>query len=271
MPFTWPSARHIYLSPHLDDAVLSCGGLIARQAQRGEPVAVVTVFAASPPLSHPLSPLARALHVRWQVSAPASSNFSDPPAARRAEDLRALATLGPSVQAVHYTLPDCIYRLHPATGQPLYAGEQALFGSVHPDDPARADLRTAPPLPSGAVLYVPLGVGGHVDHRIVREAVAGWGLPEDSLRYYEDYPYAAQPGALEAALAEVGPVRPLVVSLPEGALEVKIRAAACYESQISTFWSGLAAMAEALRAEAARIGGERLWSLAPRSARTAPR
>lgn len=271
MPLTWPSARRIYLSPHLDDAVLSCGGLIARQAQRGEPVAVVTVFAASPPASRPLSPFAHALHARWRASAPASSDFSDPSAARRAEDLRALAALGPSVQAVHHTLLDCIYRLHPATGQPLYAGEQALFGGIHPDDPACTDLRAAPPLPTGVVLYVPLGVGSHVDHRIVREAVAGWDLPHDSLCYYEDYPYAAQPEALEMALAEIGAVQPLVVSLPEGALEAKIRAAACYESQISTFWPGLAAMAEALRADAARVGGERLWLPALRSARTAPR
>jgi LmbE family N-acetylglucosaminyl deacetylase len=32
--------RWIYLSPHFDDAVLSCGGLIFDQAQAGTPVEI---------------------------------------------------------------------------------------------------------------------------------------------------------------------------------------------------------------------------------------
>ena len=54
---------HVYLSPHLDDAVLSCGGMIHRQAQAGERVVVVTVCAGDPPPG-PLSDFARSLHER---------------------------------------------------------------------------------------------------------------------------------------------------------------------------------------------------------------
>ena len=38
--------KHVYLSPHLDDAVLSCGGAIHRAGAAGEAVLVITVFAA---------------------------------------------------------------------------------------------------------------------------------------------------------------------------------------------------------------------------------
>ncbi len=259
MPLSWPHAQHIYLSPHLDDAVLSCGGLIATQARRGESVAVLTVFAASPPAGTPLSAFAKALHQHWQDSAPPGLDFSDPPAVRRAEDRRALAALSPAVLALHHTLPDCIYRAHPQSGEPLYAPPGAIFGAVHPADPARAALEAAPPLPPGATLYAPLGVGGHVDHQLVNEAVMAWGLPADRVWYYEDYPYAAQPGALEAALARQPELEPVIMPLPAGALRAKIEAVACYDSQISTFWPGVEAMGAALRQEAARLGGERLW------------
>ncbi len=39
--------KHIYLSPHYDDAALSCGGSIHKQATQQEPVAVITVFAGA--------------------------------------------------------------------------------------------------------------------------------------------------------------------------------------------------------------------------------
>ena len=88
----------IYLSPHLDDAVLSCGGRISQQTARGEKVLVVTVCAGDPPPA-PLSEFAQALHIRWALP-------FHPVAARRDEDEAALAVLGAS--ALHLPLPDCI-------------------------------------------------------------------------------------------------------------------------------------------------------------------
>ncbi|MHA1303522.1 MAG: PIG-L deacetylase family protein [Candidatus Heimdallarchaeaceae archaeon] len=42
---------HIFLSPHLDDAVASCGGLIAKLVEQGNKVIVATFFTKSPDLS----------------------------------------------------------------------------------------------------------------------------------------------------------------------------------------------------------------------------
>lgn len=259
MPLPWPDADHIYLSPHLDDAVLSCGGMIAAQAHAGDSVAVVTVFAAGPQPGQPLSAFAQALHDRWQASAP-PGDFSDPAAVRRAEDLRALAALGEGVQAVHYALPDCIYRRAAGTGEPLYASEEAIFGPVHPADPALVDLNASTPPPAGANVYVPLAIGLHVDHLLVYLVAQGWDVPRGRVRFYEDYPYVAQQEKPAAdLLAARGAWNAQIVALLEDALSAKVRAAAAYESQISTFWRSRDAMEEALRAYARQVGGERLW------------
>jgi LmbE family N-acetylglucosaminyl deacetylase len=256
-----PSAEHIYLSPHPDDVALSCGGTIFQQAHAGWSVAVVTIFAGSPPPGGPDSPLIRELHARWGAEA-------DPPAVRRAEDTRALATLSPSIAVCHLDLLDCIYRLHPTTGKPLYTTEEALFGPVHPDDPARGALRDLPrPDGAGVMLYAPLAVGGHVDHRIVRLVVEEWGLPHSQVRYYEDYPYVEQPDALEHALRDDAPPglahrhdwQPQVTPLTSTALDAKVRAIVCYRSQISTFWGDIEEMGRAVRGRTARMGGERVW------------
>jgi len=258
-PGEWPEAAHLYLAPHPDDAVLSCGGLIAQQARRGEPVAVVTIFAGSPPPGAPLSAFAQGLHDRWQGSAPAGIDFSDPPAVRRAEDRRALARLGPAIRAIHLALADAIYRRHPASGEALYASEAAIFGPPHPDDPALAALLDSAPPGGGGLIYAPLSAGGHVDHRIVRWAVEKWGIDPARLRWYEDYPYAADQGAVEAALGARGSYEPILIPLDEEALAAKIEAIAAHESQIDTFWASVGAMAKAVSAYAARVGGERVW------------
>jgi LmbE family N-acetylglucosaminyl deacetylase len=57
----------IYLSPHLDDVVLSCGGLVWEQARQGERVEIWTICAGDPP-PIPLSSFAASLHERWQTN-----------------------------------------------------------------------------------------------------------------------------------------------------------------------------------------------------------
>jgi LmbE family N-acetylglucosaminyl deacetylase len=253
---------HLYVSPHLDDAVLSCGGRMGQQAQAGERVRVVTVFAGQPAPDAPLSSFAQELHARW--------GLDHPVAARRREDAAALALLG--VEGGYWPYADCIYRRAPGGGY-LYASEEALFGEVRPEDDAlvaelAGRLRTLAAGRGGA-LYAPLAVGRHVDHQVVRRAVADL---EDVI-YYEDYPYAAWPGALED-VGQIGNLpyifpqqwQPEHVALSPQALEQKIAAIACYRSQLTTpDWADVAQMAAAVRAFAWHTGGdrpaERYWRL----------
>ncbi|MBN1120283.1 MAG: PIG-L family deacetylase [Anaerolineae bacterium] len=260
----WPAAKHIFLAPHLDDAVLSCGGTIATLACKGESTAVLTVFAASLPANSTLSTFANQLHVDWKASAGQHAGFTDPPAVRRREDINALRSLSPTVQVIHLDGLDCIYRVHPETGRAFYHNDDELFGTVHPADPAVVALQSVPPFPAGSRLYAPLGVGNHVDHQIVRDAVDGWNLPSGVVRYYEDYPYAHDRAAVEAALAawsanHDSELRQELAVLDEDAVETKIAAIAKYTSQIGTFWESLDAMTSALRTHNARVGGESFW------------
>jgi LmbE family N-acetylglucosaminyl deacetylase len=258
------TVTQIYLSPHTDDAVFSCGGMIHRQVQTGARVVVVTVCAGDPP-SGPLSEFAQSLHERW---CPGSRR---PPAemvaARRREDLAALDKLG--AQAVHLDVPDCIYRLNPASGWPFYASQAAIFGEVNPQE-LTLIRRTAAKLTTllhgfgRHHLFVPLAVGQHVDHQLARRAaeVAG-----GVFAYFEDYPYAAAEtdhGASRDSSAPHGrTLSPELVYLTEADLAGQLDSMACYESQLSSFWTDRANMEQAVRDFAGRTGGqapaERIW------------
>lgn len=170
---------HIYLSPHLDDAVFSCGGLIRQQRARGERVLVVTVFTESPPPDS-LSTFARTMQRVW-------TDQLDPLAVRRAEDEAAMRALG--AEFIHLSHYSAMYRTD-ADGRHLYQGV-SMFGKVNPDESDLAQtlaaqfarLRLDHPT---ATIYIPLTVGNHVDHQQVN--LAARNLP-GPLRYYEDFPY----------------------------------------------------------------------------------
>jgi LmbE family N-acetylglucosaminyl deacetylase len=245
---------HIYdtivLAPHLDDAVLSCGGQIYLQTTAGQTVLIVTIMAGDPP-QQALTPFAQLLHERWELA----GNIT---AGRRAEDAAACAILGADYQ--HWELPDCIYRFDPQTETGFYVSEESLFGAVHPSEEGLVAslaerLRGLPP---HGRLLAPLTIGNHVDHQIVRRAVET--LSHNHVAYYEDYPYAAVPGALQKVL-DAGNLawRPEVIPLSEEALRAKIKAIAAYTSQVGTFFRDSSDLESMIRAFNAVAGGERIW------------
>jgi len=252
--------RHIYLSPHLDDAALSCGGTIHAQCRRGLEVRVITLFAGSPPESSPTE-YAEELRTRW-------GGASDPVAERRREDQLAMAHLGASVE--HWAWCDCVYRIDPATATSLYPTEVSIFEAVHPLE-ASLHIELARMLadrvpPSGALLYAPLGVGHHVDHQIVHRASRL--LSEQGYRvlYYEDCPYAGDRQAVEQALArcDAAAWQMHVAQLDDANLENKCQAIAAYQSQISTFWQDDYEMRRFVRDQSRDAQGhfvERYWQL----------
>ncbi|MEW6567445.1 MAG: PIG-L family deacetylase [Chloroflexota bacterium] len=237
---------HIYLSPHLDDAVLSCGGLIANQVAEGNGVTVLTVFAGDPGPG-PLSDFAQALHQLWGGS---PNLVGD----RRTEDRLACGRLGASV--VHMLLPDAIYRHGPDAGV-RYASEEAIFGPLHPRDLdvlEEIHQRLSSACPPEAVVYCPLGLGFHVDHRLTRAAAERLGRP---LWYYQDFPYAARGGEVPAELGPP-PGREHLVPLSPEEIESWAAAIAEYRSQVPMFWSDVYALYEEIRRFHDGVGGVRL-------------
>jgi LmbE family N-acetylglucosaminyl deacetylase len=252
------STKAIYLSPHLDDAVLSCGGSISSQALSGTEVLVVTVFAGIPSTGK-LSPLATELHNRW-------GNTQSPVVARRQEDHNAMSVLG--AKFLHLGFADAIYR---SDGDSfLYQSDQDLFGPLHPSDAnllaqVAAELATIQGL-SHSTVFVPLAVGNHVDHQLIRDTVLATHSLLGRALFYEDYPYVEQPGGLTRALEALGPEgwTPEVKPLTEGDLRAKISAIGAYRSQTSTLFGDEETMTQRVRNYARTVSpdqeyGERFW------------
>lgn len=225
---------HVFLSPHFDDAVYSCGGTIHHLGQQNERVHVVTVMAGDVPQPPPDSPIVRDLHARWEAG-------SNPIATRQREDKDALAQLG--AHPAYLPIPDCVYRTH--AGQALYPDEASLWGAIHPHDNATAMLHTLSTFEALGIyervstLYVPLGVGEHVDHRIVR----AWGIqlaqahPSTRLRFYTDYPYLREEARIAQALQSVAwTLESVWQALTLDNMACKVSAITAYRSQLSTFW-----------------------------------
>lgn len=251
---------HLFLSPHYDDAVFSCGAAIHQLTRRGEAVVIVTVMGGEPPHPLPDSPFVRELHTRWKAG-------QNPVIIRRREDERAAQALGAHVS--HMSYPDVIYRT--VGGQPLALRRDDLFGELTPGDPALRLLETLPDHLEGVqTIYVPMGAGRHIDHQIVRD----WGLrlaralPALRFCFYEEYPYirdqAAVGQALEILSAQID-LRPQVIACDAAAVAAKIEAIACYTSQFSSFWPDRAALDREIRQIMKATGGgsyaERLYDV----------
>ncbi len=198
---------------------------------------------------------------------------------RKAEDERWAYFIEAAI--VNLDLPDAVYR--------GYEGDDALLGNPFEDDEPPTDilrreiLRLEP-----QQVYFPLGVGGHVDHRLCRDAALSmltdeeaWVMPAPSLAgrlsFYEDFPYAWWSGfsgtadlagqdidvpsglALEARYADIS-----------DQLERKNAGLKMYSSQVQRLFDSEQGMLDAVAGYAARVaeaGGvgtsaaERYWSV----------
>ena len=238
----------IYLSPHLDDAVLSCGGCIFQQTQAGKMVLIITFTAKKAPIEN-LSPFAQQLHDTWKLGTLAVQH-------RRDEDMLACQIVG--ANGMRRSNFDCIYRRHPETGLPLYNNEAELFGGVHAGDTQLIEEMVVQMegLPPAKSVFAPLGIGNHVDHQLVRQ-VAEIVFPE--LSYYEDYPYVSR-AENEAAWAEKrAGLQPEIVSLSAAAKATRIEAIGAYQSQIDSLFGSMEQMALDVSQTVAKTGGERYW------------
>lgn len=256
-----PSETHVIISPHFDDGVFSCGGAARQLTAAGHAVLVITMMGGLFDGELPATPILADLHRRWGAGV-------DPLRQRQIEDERASRALG--VDFMHVPLPDCVYRL--AGDMALYPSEESLFGAVHPADYAPRLLKgiQIPELEAATQVYLPLGVGHHVDHQIVRD----WGMTQmrdapdpSALRFYVEFPYSKADRSTEMALGAIDlPLEPADVTLSQAEMQAKIGAITCYDSQISTFWADLEAMErDVRRAFTDSVSGayvERFWKIA---------
>jgi LmbE family N-acetylglucosaminyl deacetylase len=239
----------IYLSPHFDDAVLSCGGMIWEQTHKGDTVEIWTVCAGESPSGIPLPETARELHARWGTGDGAV-------AIRAVEDTEACRRVGAFHR--HLNTPDAIYRRNPQKGEPLVQKDADIFQPL--PDYEQEHARTLAGeicrmLPEGIRLAAPLAMGGHVDHQFTRVAAEAMGMP---LWFFVDYPYVVD---RQLKVEDFLPERVVKVEQPVSAagLEAWVHAISAYGSQLSTFWRNVKEMHTALADYLAKGGGTALW------------
>jgi len=187
----------LFLSPHLDDVILSCGALIATLGQSCA-VTVATIFTAAGPKPHTFA--ARSFLQKCSI-ADADTLFAQ----RRAEDREVLAGLG--VGHVHLGATDALFRSRePITPMarhvgrlfpelvhryPTYWFDIARGRLARGDRPLVASLnaRVSELLTStnATLLFCPMAVGRHVDHIIARSIGA---QHPHQVVYYSDFPYS---------------------------------------------------------------------------------
>ncbi len=165
------------MSPHLDDAAWSAGAVLAGMVAGGWQVEVLSVFTASVPDPSPFS-----VACRVDKGLPADCDYLS---LRRTEDRGAAAHLG--AIAWHAGLREA-----PDRGYPDPA---SLFGPLRPGDDGLVDEivdavgdRTA----SADLVIGPVGLGGHVDHRLVVEALDRLGEPGGAQLRWLDEPYRSR-------------------------------------------------------------------------------
>jgi LmbE family N-acetylglucosaminyl deacetylase len=202
----------LVLSAHLDDAVLSCGGLMTHLVGR-HPLVVVTIFseAGDPPHTRAARTFLR------QCGAPdAATLFAE----RRAEDRAVLDELGartehlgevdalfrrrdvPGALEAAERLPELVhryptYRFDIALGR-VSRGDRKIVRDVTPRVRALADEAGA------RTVFCPVGVGRHVDHLLTRRVGEELGL---RVIHYSDFPYDLTHPTDPAFLARHGDTR----------------------------------------------------------------
>lgn len=224
--------RAVAVSPHLDDAVFSCGATLAGLAAGGWHVVLVTVFTAGVEAIDGLGPA-----------------DADVMARRRDEDRRAAEILGVA-DVAHLPLVPARHR--------GYESDVACRAGVRPDDraPAEAAAALGPVLDAARPdrILAPRGVGGHVDHLATISALRWLDHPAPVVRW-RDAPAALHEPSAPPLPDERGiPVGPLLAR--------KLEACAAYVGRVRDAFGDEPTMREALRAFA-ETEGRRLGASGP--------
>jgi LmbE family N-acetylglucosaminyl deacetylase len=237
--------RWIYISPHLDDAVLSAGGLIYDQTRAGVDVEIWTLLCGFPP-SEELSPFAQELHSDWGI--PTAAEVI---AARRAEDIKAAGIVG--AKTVHFDFLDCIYR-RGKNGEWLYSDIYIPPHADEKDFPAQMAESISARLKPTDQLVCQLGLGSHLDHVLVRRAVE---LLQRPILYDVDIPYLFNfPG--ELASKTVG-MKAKTHRITDSGLRSWQEAIAAYESQLGSLFDSPEAMRKQIEQYWSKYIGICLW------------
>ncbi len=251
------------LSPHLDDAVLSCWGLLDGPGE----VLVVNVFAGVPPDGAPRG---------WWDALANSGDPRDAMAARLAEDAAALGLAGRT--PVNLGFVDRQYRDGDQPTEPIV---EALLETLSPSSVVYAPAAIAPQMFDGGHW----GYSAHPDHVAVRAAALALRAHGYRAALYADLPHASalgwpgwiktdeatgrrddEDGRWEETFTELGIVpeerEANVCRLTRREFARKVAAIRCYATQVPSLeWAF-----QSVLDEPDLLGYEVVWRLAEQAA-----
>ena len=172
--------RLVIFSPHLDDAAYDVCDHITLWKLQGWNIEIVTVFTG-----FGNGPVSRDARISMGTLSFSPQQFE---AVRKNEDIRAMKELG--VPFRHLNFIDACFRVY--KGVLIYPDFRTKdLGRIHKQD-HRLLVKLEKIMDRFSTadrIYVPMGIGGHVDHIIVR-TVAQKVFSPQKLGYYVDFPYA---------------------------------------------------------------------------------
>ncbi|MHA1667881.1 MAG: PIG-L deacetylase family protein [Candidatus Heimdallarchaeaceae archaeon] len=139
---------HIFLSPHFDDVVASCGGLIAKLIYEQEEVLVYTIFTHSPNIFF----LPKRLHkfTNYQTRVEEDQNALS----KLGVDSRHMGLLENAFHPPFFKRPTDVFRLKLKKGLEQFPNLERIWEELE---------NITEEFPKSQI-YVPLGIGNHFDH-----------------------------------------------------------------------------------------------------------
>ncbi len=217
-------------SAHLDDAIFSAGGTLARAVHEGARVIVATLFAGN--VAHP-----QGFALQCQTDKGLSSSI-DYMALRREEDRAACAIIG--AEAWHCALLEAPHR--------GYNDAKALFRPPREDDGMtvlRDTLRYVLAHARPDVVWAPRALGSHVDHVLLHRTLRSH-PSQARIFWYSDFPYSTKSRAPDLETPKLGSIVRLSVDLTPAMKHAKTRACGAYATQLGFQFGGQALMQQAI-------------------------
>jgi glycosyltransferase involved in cell wall biosynthesis/LmbE family N-acetylglucosaminyl deacetylase len=226
-----------FISPHLDDAALSAGNLIADLAKKTE-VTIVTVFTKAD--LDGLNTLSARTYLKQCNFASAEKLYRQ----RRLEDWQVCEMLG--AKAVHLGFTDALWRKKNQPSKftqslgryfsevlhlyPTYRWH-IVSGNMHKqDDQLRQDIIKALsrviPNKQQAAIFCPAGFGNHIDHLLVRSACEQL-FPKAI--YWQDMPYGSK-------LKNYQPIVNRTETVWQGDAQIKQKVLSHYRTQFAALY-----------------------------------
>jgi len=185
----------IIFSPHFDDALISCGGLINNKLRKLESLNIVTIFSGKPDYKN--------------ISNFAATIANDAWVERRAqENRRVLKSLNIEIKNLDFL--DAIFRRNDKNENICISWSDVFSGNrkkINKETKLIVEIKKKinkiVDATSGEV-YFPLSLGSHIDHVLINIIGQELSLSHKNLAvyFYEDLPYADQVSATDKVFSD---------------------------------------------------------------------